>query len=166
MIMPTRIGKVEDADKMKTTANASRRTTGLSALIAFALLAGAAGCGQLSFMEVTVRVDNTVAAVNSSCLYSIDRCEVRVSGAESDFFTLGAGACVHRTVFDLAEFQFGTDESSGNISFHIEIFDANGNKLGQGDGAGAIKDGGRQPVIVPVAPDAAAFAATGGCSPP
>lgn len=162
--MATRIGKLDDAGNMRRADGHKRRTV-LPALV-FALLTGASGCGQLSFMEVTVRISSNVAAVDASCIYAVDQCEVRVSGAETDFFTLVNNACVHRTAFDIAEFQFGTDESSGNISFHVEIYDGNHNKLGQGDGSGPIKDGGRQPVIVPVAPDAVAFAATGACSPP
>ena len=131
---------------------------------ALALLGGASGCGQLAFMEVEVRVMQT-AQVDASCLYTIDRCEVRVSGAESDFFTLGNGACARQLNFK-PDFQFGTDEDSGNIAFHVDIFDGNGHKLGQGDGSGAIKEGGRQKVMVPITPDGAAFAATGACAPP
>jgi hypothetical protein len=127
---------------------------GLSALL---LLTGAAGCGQTSFFEVAVVV-NSNAGVRQDCLSFIDLCQVTVSGAASDSFTLNSATCVQPRSFQIGIFQYGTDSESGNVSFHVDIFDGNLKKLGQGDGTGAIKAGGRQPVTVPIAPDAVAFA--------
>jgi hypothetical protein len=124
---------------------------------ALLLLCGASGCGDPSFFEVSVVVTSN-AGVRLDCLSFIETCEVTVSGAASESFTLGNNSCVSPRAFQIGLFQYGTDSDSGNVGFHVEIFDPNGKKLGQGDGSGAIKKGGRQPVTVPVAPDPVAFA--------
>jgi hypothetical protein len=152
MIMSTKTGKTGKSGKI-----------GIPALI---LLASTLGCGQTSFFEVTVTVNNNVSGVRLDCLYAIDQCAVTVSGPVSDNFTLASRSCVHPTAFQLGSFQYGTGEDSGNIVFHVDIFDGNLHKLGQGDGPStAIKAGGRTPVAVAVVPDASAFAATGSCPP-
>lgn len=171
MIMPRTIAKIGNIGNIENVGEGGevrrmgrqgsfkgngRGKTALAAL-ALALLAGGSGCGQLSFMEVAVVVRNNTGIL-PECLFTIDLCQVKVSGTESGDFTLGNFACTHPTNYQIAKFQYGTDESSGNIAFHVDIFDGNLKKLGQGDGSGAIKDGGRQPVTVDVVPDTAAFA--------
>jgi hypothetical protein len=143
-----------------------RKIGGKNGIAALVLLASAVGCGQTSFFDVTVTVNNTVSGVRLDCLYAIDSCEVTVSGKASDSFTLASKSCTHPTAFQVGVFQYGTGEDSGNVGFHVEIFDGNHRKLGQGDGPStAIKAGGRQSVAVPVLPEAAAFASTGSCPP-
>ena len=157
IIMRTRLGKQgNDTANTNQVDRRNGRVTWLG-LLAMGLLAGASGCGELSFMEVSVVVASNTA-VRSDCLFAINSCEVKVTGSENTNFTLGNNACVHPLNFTIGKFQFGTDSDSGNIAFHVDIFDGNLVKLGQGDGSDSIKAGGRKPVTVNVTPDAAAFA--------
>lgn len=126
--------------------------------LSVALLIGAVGCGNPSFFEVAVIVNNDTT-VRLDCLTGIETCQVAVSGAASDAFTLGNSTCSGiKHAFQLGQFQYGTDKDSGNVNFHVDIFDGNLKKLGQGDATGAIKKEGRQPVMLHVVPDPVAFA--------
>jgi hypothetical protein len=155
---------VDTRQKMNNTVG---KTFGrLAATVALALLgAGAAGCGQTSFFEVTVQVKSDVTGVRQACLSVVGSCEVTVSGAASEGpFTLAN--CDHVTSWTIGTFQYGTDAESGTVNFHIDMFDANLKKppLGSGDASGSIKAGGRQPVTLSVTPTLASFMASGGCS--
>lgn len=121
-------------------------------------LLGAGGCGETSYFEVAVSVSNTLSPAD--CLSKMNSCEVRVSGADSSSFSLGGNICVSPINYSLGKFQFTTEKDSGNMNFHVEIFDGNLRKLGQGDAAAAVKAGGIQTLMLTVMPDVAAFNCT------
>jgi hypothetical protein len=116
---------------------------GWTALVAVAALAG---CGQTSFFDVTV------TAMNSVDISTINSCQVLVSGAASDTFSLDGAKCGHVMQFNIGTFEYGTTLESGTLNFHIDLLKGDLTKMAQGDGSGAVKVGGHQPIIVTVAP--------------
>jgi hypothetical protein len=131
------------------------------------IAADAAGAdGQVSHFNVGVLV-NQVVGVRLDCLYAIDSCMFTVSGSLNDGpFYLPSKVCTHPTAFWLGSFQYDTGAISGSVLFHVEIFDGNRRKLGQGDTANtAVKPGGQESLTAAIVPDPAAFIATGSCPP-
>jgi hypothetical protein len=123
-------------------------------------LAAASGCGgEVNFFEVNV----TLTGISPACAYAVGSCEVTVSGAATDFFTLKNGVCDRREGVDRGRFQFGTEAGSGEVNFHIDVFNGNRVKLGSGDASKAIMKGGRAVVDLKAAMDPAALAATMSC---
>jgi hypothetical protein len=121
---------------------------------------GAVGCGQTSYFEVTVTLPATVDTCLQSMIFS---CEVAVSGAASDSFTLPSDVCISPKQRQIGVFQYGTDKDSGNVAFHLDLFTGNRtvgpgsvsptNPVGpiaSGDGSASIKAGMRQQVTVPL----------------
>jgi len=135
----------------------------LRALV-LASLIGAAGCGQPSFFEVTVQVA-PVTGVRTDCINSaVFSCELTVSGAASGSYVLGSGVCSPPPrSFTIAQFQYGTDADSGNVTFDMSIFSTQHAKLGEGSVTAAIKAKATQPVTLTIQPDLAAFIATNSC---
>jgi hypothetical protein len=109
-------------------------------------LGALAGCGETSFVEVTVQ-----AATNVD-LSMITSCEVRVTGADKDDFNLencgpGDHAGFGGTV---GVFQYGTG-SSGQLTFAVSLLN-NLAPIGRGEGNVPIKSGGRATLTVTVMP--------------
>jgi hypothetical protein len=114
----------------------------------FVLLLGAlgalAGCGETSFVEVTVTAQS---AIDTSTITS---CEVVVSGADSDRFNLencGPGQVISQTI---GTFQYGTS-SSGQLTFEVALLN-NLAPIGRGSGSVPIKSGGRATLTVTAMP--------------
>lgn len=132
--------------------------------LVLASLMGAAGCGQPSFFDVTVQVA-PATGVRTDCIQSaVFSCELTVSGAASGSFALGGGVCSPPPrSYTIAQFQYGTDSDSGNVTFNMAIFSTNHAKLGEGSVTAAIKAKATQPVTLTIQPDLAAFVATQSC---
>jgi hypothetical protein len=130
-------------------------------LLALALLGGLTGCGETSYFEVSVYVENNVPGVNATCLFKLSQCEVTVRGAGGEEFFLDSKACHGPSGFNLGVFQYATDKDSGNVTFHVVLVanvDGMPTIVGTADSAAtAIKSGMRQQVSVTVRPDAAAL---------
>lgn len=114
-------------------------------LAGLVLAVSLAGCGQTSFFEVTVVANTT--AIDISMIAS---CVAKVSGAATESFSLDTMKCSHVVNATLGTFEYGTTAESGTLSFHVDLLRGDLTKLGQGDGSGAIKAGGRQTVTVNV----------------
>jgi hypothetical protein len=116
----------------------------------FVLLLGAlgalAGCGETSFVEVTVQAANVDLSMITSC-------EVRVTGADTDDFNLeNCGPGEHTGIGGtVGIFQYGTG-SSGQLTFTVSLLN-NLSPLGTGSAMVPIKSGGRATVTVMVAPN-------------
>jgi hypothetical protein len=115
------------------------------AVLVLAALGGVAGCGETSFIEVTVSAPRGANEVDVSTITS---CEVVVSGADTDSFPLrncGPGQVFGSTV---GVFQYGTG-SSGELTFEVVLLN-NLVPIGRGSNSAMIKSGGRQTVTVNV----------------
>jgi hypothetical protein len=104
---------------------------------------------------VAVTIDPTVSSGN---LQQISVCEVMTSGAISDEsdFTLNQSVCGSGTNFTnldkdsngdhvIGNFEYGTTKTSGQVHFHIILWDGSHKMLGQGDADGSVASG-----VVPV----------------
>lgn len=140
---------------MRTTLKKSLLT-----LVGLGALTATSGCGEVSYFEV----ETTLTGLSASCAFAIASCEVTVTGAANDFFNLKREVCDAKAMLSRGKFQYGTDAESGTVNFHLEIFNGNRVKLGQGDASGTIKAGGRTPVSLTVAADPAALTATMACA--
>lgn len=121
---------------------------------------GAAGCGgQVSFFEVSVGL----TGISQACAYAIASCDVTVSGAANDSFQLSDQVCNGRMSLQRGKFQYGTEAESGNVKFHVDVFNGNRKKLGAGEAEKAIVPGGRATLDLTVMADAAALAETMAC---
>jgi hypothetical protein len=117
-----------------------------------ALLVGAVGCGDVSYFDVTVKVDPTMN-VGQTDLTAINVCEVHTSGAASDVFTMDncAQGMVYNT-FTLGTFQYGVSASSGTVNFDIILKDGSSKTLAEGTGSGTIASGKHTALTVSVEP--------------
>jgi hypothetical protein len=136
------------------------RKNALLALLGLGALGATTGCGQVSYFEVSV----SLTGLTPSCSYAIASCEVTVSGAATDFFNLTSKVCDAQMTLNRGTFQYGTEAESGNVNFHLEIFNGNRDKLGMGDASKAIQPGGRAKVDLMAAADPAALTATHACA--
>ena len=139
------------------------KSGGSRGLIALSLLlAGLSACGQANFVDVTVTIKKGVVAADK--LTQIDRCNVTVSGAESDSFGL-TNCSDARAATSTLLFQYGSEKDSGTLNFVVDILsgiDSNAGptgrrKLGTGSGSGSIKSGSRATVSIEVVPDPAMY---------
>ena len=150
-----------NAAKMKTTEiKMGMRKKALLTVLGLGALAATTSCGQVSFFEVAV----TLTGLTPSCSYAIASCEVTVSGAAHDSFTLSSKVCDAQMTLNRGTFQYGTEAESGTVNFHLEIFNGNREKLGQGDASKAIQPGGRAKVDLMVVADAVALMETKACA--
>ena len=151
--------KTKMAFKKETTTMGTLKKS-LLTLLGLGALAATSGCGEVSYFEVTVGL----TGLTPSCAFAIASCEVTVTGAANDFFNLKSEVCDAKAMLSRGKFQYGTEAESGTVNFHMEIFNGNRIKLGQGDATGQIKAGGRTPVTMMVAADPAALTATMACA--
>lgn len=135
----------------------NRLTTALLALTVAAL---SAGCGQVSFFDVTVVADNSTAMLRTEKLFEVDRCEVLVRGAVRDDFTLRACRNPSTEDWNLGTFQYGTEAESGDVSFTVKLYNGVVKPLGEGTATAPIKQGGRQILEVKVLLDPTNFSKT------
>lgn len=146
---------------MKTSKLLTKGKSLLLGALCVGALAGASSCGgEISFFEVNV----SMTGITTACAFAIHSCEVTVSGAANDMFSLNSQICDQRAALDRGKFQYGTEAGSGTVNFHIEVFDGNRNKLGAGDAQKAIVKGGRTEVTLVAAIDPAALAANMTCA--
>jgi hypothetical protein len=130
----------------------------------FALAASTAACGQISYMDVKVTVDATNHPnISQNSFAQINTCEVHVSGATSDIFTIDK--CMNgmtlltvesgTRIYDLGTLQYGTSTDSGTLNFEVDLRSGDTSKppLGKGTGSGSIKSGQHSLVSVVVNPD-------------
>lgn len=145
--------------KSQSNSDSTKKRNRLAtALLALTLASAAsAGCGQVSFFEVAVVADNSTAMLRTEKLFEVDRCEVLVSGAVTDGFTLSD--CRNPSTEDwfLGTFQYGTESESGDVTFTIKLYNGVVKLLGQGAATAPIKKGGRQNIEVKVLLDATNF---------
>lgn len=146
------------AKTMRKTMGKAKKS--LLTLLGLGALAASSGCGQISYFEVHV----ALTGLSASCSFAIASCEVTVTGAANDFFNLKSDVCDAKAMLDRGKFQYGTEAESGNVNFHLEIFNGNRVKLGQGDASGSIKPGARAMVELAVAADPAALTSTMACA--
>ena len=132
----------------------------LLTLVGLGALTATSGCGQISYFEV----ETTLSGLSASCAFAIASCEVTVTGAANDFFNLKREVCDAKAMLSRGKFQYGTEAESGNVSFHMEIFNGNRDKLGAGDTSGPIKPGGRTALTMTVNADPAALTSTMACA--
>jgi hypothetical protein len=146
---------------MKTNKFLAKGKTFLLGALCLGALTSASSCGgEVSFFEVSVRM----TGISPSCAYAVAYCEVTVSGAAKDFFSLEPEVCDRRMTVDRGKFQFGTEAESGDVNFHIDIFNGNRIKLGAGDAHQPVQKGGRAVVDLVAAMDPAALASTMACA--
>ena len=143
-----------------TTMGMRMRRKALLTLLGVSALGASTSCGQVSYFEVAV----SLTGLTPSCSYAIASCEVKVTGAANDFFTLSSKVCDAQMTLNRGTFQYGTEAESGTVNFHIDIFNGNRDKLGQGDASKAIQPGGRAKVDLVATADAAALTATHACA--
>ncbi len=112
--------------------------------LALGLAVAAAGCGEVSFFDVSVStalaVDNTV----------ITQCEVKVTGAASETFSLKN--CDHVTSHTIGTFEYGTDSGSGTVNFDISARDGGRNVVAHNTISGNIAKGGHTPLMITLNP--------------
>jgi len=146
---------------MKTNKLLAKGKSLLLGTLCAGALAATSGCGgEVSFFEVNV----SLTGITRACAFAIASCEVTVTGAASDFFTLNSRMCDQRMALDRGTFQYGTEAGSGNVNFHIEVFNGNREKLGAGDAQKPIMKGGRVVMDLMAAIDPAALASTMACA--
>jgi hypothetical protein len=146
---------------MKTNRLLAKGKNLLLGALSLGALAATSSCGgEVSFFEVNV----SMSGITSACAYTIASCEVTVSGAATDHFSLEPAICDQRATVDRGRFQFGTEAGSGDVNFHIEVFNGNRDKLGAGDASKPIMKGGRVVLDLVAMIDQAALASTMACA--
>lgn len=146
---------------MKTNKLLAKSKNVLLGVLCAGAVAATSSCGgEVSFFEVNV----TMSGITPACAYAVASCEVTVSGAASDSFTLKSSICDQRAALDRGRFQYGTEAGSGDVNFHIDVFNGNRVKLGSGDASKPIMKGGRVVLDLTVAIDSAALASTMACA--
>jgi len=143
-----------------------RNRTGILATLAAsaALAAATAGCGQVSYFDVdAVVVNQNGSSIMATDLYSVDTCDVNVSGATTDSFQLSncanGGPPKTYTSLEIGKFQYGTTSESGTLTFEITLRSGDVSKkpLGMGSATGTISAGKHVPLMLPITPDPSAF---------
>ena len=97
------------------------------------------GCHTYKYIDVTVAFD-PVTFTNVNDVFKIKRCRVTVSGADSGVGRLDEAKCPNHTgmgdSYSGGIFEFSTFADSGNLTFHLEGFQGDGElpncKVGDG----------------------------------
>ena len=129
------------------------------ALIGLGLLG--AGCGQTSYFSVDVIVGGPTGRQRNS-MAEIKSVQVNTSGAVSDETTFLLGGFPRSDNYNyptadggqliIGKFQYGTDSSSGKVTFDVHVKDGSLNDLASGSADGNIQSGSNVAMSVTVDP--------------